>query len=89
MAVHNSNTILNLDKILEEAGITPETPRTPQRGGRRSPTMLKLQWLAERVRRCERIKSEIAEGSYRVDSRDVARALLNVDEKPRGAKRSS
>ncbi|MCC6954342.1 MAG: flagellar biosynthesis anti-sigma factor FlgM [Deltaproteobacteria bacterium] len=78
MAVQSSNTIFNLDEILEEVGITPERPR--MKSGRRSPTMLKLQWLAERVRKCERIKTEIAEGRYSVDSQKVARSILNLQD---------
>ncbi len=49
-------------------------------GGKRprSATMLKLQWLAERVRKCEKIRKAVAEGSYSVDSREVAKAIMNV-----------
>lgn len=42
----------------------------------RSMTTLKMEWLAERVRKCRRIKEEIEAGTYRVDSRDVAKAIL-------------
>jgi anti-sigma28 factor (negative regulator of flagellin synthesis) len=45
----------------------------------RQPTLLKLQWLAERVRKCERIKRQIAEGTYCVESEAIAKALLNTD----------
>lgn len=48
---------------------------------RRNPTLLKLQWLSERVRRADRIKREIAAGTYCIDTTAVARALLNLDTK--------
>jgi anti-sigma28 factor (negative regulator of flagellin synthesis) len=44
----------------------------------RSTTMLKMQWLAERVRKIEGIRKAVADGSYKVDSRDVARAMMTV-----------
>ena len=48
----------------------------------RSMTTLKLQWVAERARKCRRIKEAIEQGTYQVDSREVAKSLLNLrDEK--------
>lgn len=47
-------------------------------GRRRSPTLLKLQWLAERVRKVERIRKALEEGTYQLDTRDVARAMLSM-----------
>jgi len=44
---------------------------------KRSLTALTLDWLAERLRRSERIKSELESGSYSVDSKKVAASLLN------------
>ena len=41
--------------------------------------MLKLDWLAERVRKVESIKAQVAAGEYRTDSRDVAKALLGMN----------
>jgi len=46
---------------------------------RRSPTLLKLEWLGERLRRAERIKAEIAAGTYSVSSEAVAKKMLNLD----------
>ena len=46
----------------------------------RSMTTLKLQWVAERVRKCRRIKEAIENGSYHVDSSEVAKALLQLPE---------
>jgi anti-sigma28 factor (negative regulator of flagellin synthesis) len=53
-----------------------EEVRRPRR--KRSMTTLKLQWLAERVRKCRRIKEAVDNGTYNVDSSEVAKALLNV-----------
>ena len=46
----------------------------------RSMTTLKLQWLAERVRKCRQLKEQIEQGSYQVDSREVAKAILGIYE---------
>ncbi len=46
---------------------------------KRSATMLKLEWLGERLRRAERIKKQLIAGTYEIDSRAVARKLLNQD----------
>ena len=46
----------------------------------RSTTTLKLQWLAERVRKCRRIQEQVDAGSYQVDSRKVAKALMGIYE---------
>lgn len=44
---------------------------------KRSLTSLSLQWLAERMRKAERIKAELAAGEYRVSSTDVAESLVS------------
>lgn len=46
----------------------------------RSATTLKLQWLAERARKCRRIKEEVEQGTYRVDSHKVAKSVLGIYE---------
>jgi anti-sigma28 factor (negative regulator of flagellin synthesis) len=43
---------------------------------KRSVTTLKLDWLAERIRKCKRIKEAVEDGSYNVDSHDVAKAII-------------
>ncbi|MCB0323416.1 MAG: flagellar biosynthesis anti-sigma factor FlgM [Bdellovibrionales bacterium] len=66
-----------LDKAENLSSLENEVqkPRRP-----RSMTTLKLQWVAERARKCRRIKEAIEQGTYAVDSREVAKALLNVRE---------
>ncbi len=63
------------------ATVNTETERTETQRERskrpRSATMIKLQWLAEQVRKTLRIKEQIEEGSYHVDSQSLAKALLN------------
>ena len=46
---------------------------------KRSPTLLKLEWLGERLRRAEHIKAELAAGTYAVSSESVAKKILNLD----------
>lgn len=43
----------------------------------RRATLLKLQWIAERARKVERIKKELEAGSYNMDSHEIAKALLS------------
>lgn len=73
------NTVLDksLEELLEDAP-TEELPERPRRA--RSMTVLKLQVLAERIRKIERIKRELAANTYRVDSKRVARAILAIDQ---------
>ena len=54
--------------------IVEETAEKPRR--QRSMTTLKLQWVAERLRKCRDIKNAIDQGVYSVDSRDVAKSLI-------------
>jgi anti-sigma28 factor (negative regulator of flagellin synthesis) len=49
---------------------------------KRSLTSLSLQWLAERMRKAERIKAEIAAGKYSVSSADVAESLVSEPSDP-------
>ena len=67
---NSGNTVL---KQTEETS----TEVAPKR--ERKLTVMKLQWVAERARKCERIKQELAAGTYHVDSKAVARKMLNLD----------
>jgi anti-sigma28 factor (negative regulator of flagellin synthesis) len=46
---------------------------------KRGLTSVTLQWLAEKFRRAQRIKSELSTGKYQIDSDKVARAILNTE----------
>jgi anti-sigma28 factor (negative regulator of flagellin synthesis) len=37
-----------------------------------------LNWVAEKLRRAERIKTELSEGTYQVDSAKVAQAIVDT-----------
>lgn len=43
---------------------------------KRSLTQMTLTWLAERMRKTERVKSALAKGEYRVDSQELARTIV-------------
>jgi hypothetical protein len=57
-----------------------ETKEFEDNNYNRRATLLKLQWIAERARKIERIRKELEAGSYHVDSRDIAKALLCLRE---------
>jgi non-homologous end joining protein Ku len=44
---------------------------------RKGLTSLTLQWIAEKLRRKEKIIEELSNGTYEVDSSKIARALVN------------
>lgn len=48
-----------------------------QKPRRRGLTSITLGWLAERLRKTERVKKALESGSYQIDSSSVARALVN------------
>lgn len=48
--------------------------KAPRRKGL---TSLTLQWLADKLRRTDKIKEEVANGSYKVDSSKVAQAIVS------------
>lgn len=43
----------------------------------RSPTLLKLKWVAERLRKKAAVEERIKGGEYDLDSQKIAEALLN------------
>jgi anti-sigma28 factor (negative regulator of flagellin synthesis) len=45
-------------------------------GRKRSPTMVKLGELAERLRKVLKLKEEVSSGAYRVPTEKVAEALI-------------
>ena len=62
-------------KVLEQ-----EVAKPGVKTRKRNPTLLKMQWLAERVRKCERIRKQVEAGTYEVDSNNVAKALLGLQD---------
>lgn len=44
---------------------------------KRSLTEVTLGWIAERMRKAEKIKADLKSGSYQVDSKKIASAILN------------
>jgi Anti-sigma-28 factor, FlgM len=58
-----------------QAGPPPPSIHPRKRGL----TSVTLQWLAEKFRRAQRIKSELSNGKYQVDTDKVARAILNTE----------
>lgn len=55
----------------------------PTQGRKRGLTSVALQWIAEKMRRTERIKEELQRGTYQVDSSKVAEAILHGDAQPK------
>lgn len=49
-------------------------PNPPRKRGL---TSLTIQWLAEKFRRAEKIKEELSQGTYQVDSDKVAKAIID------------
>jgi len=75
-----SNAKLKLENLAEDTIQELPNVGTRANGRPRSPTILKLQWLGERLRKVERIKKQVAAGTYQVDSELIARAMLSLDQ---------
>ena len=43
---------------------------------KRSLTSLTLNWLAERMRKAERVRSAIEKGHYKINSEDLAKSIV-------------
>ena len=43
---------------------------------KRSLTAMTLTWLAERMRKAERVRCAVEKGEYRVNSEDLARSIV-------------
>lgn len=56
-----------------------ECPPEPGRKRRRGLTSVALQWVAERFRRAEQVKEQIATGTYKVESDKIAKAILSAE----------
>ena len=69
----------NVDKLGQLVNIAELKAEAPAQKRPRAMTTLKLQWLAERLRKAETIRKAIAGGTYEVDSNLVARAVLGLD----------
>jgi len=54
-----------------------EQSKKPARA--RGVTSLTLQWISEKLKRSEEIKSGLESGAYKVDSERVAEALVSKD----------
>lgn len=52
-----------------------EESEKPRR--KRSLTSVTLEWLAEKIRIKERIRSQVESGTYNVNSSDIAKAIIN------------
>jgi anti-sigma28 factor (negative regulator of flagellin synthesis) len=83
-AENYSNAKLKLENLEQNGANSAPDVGTRANGRPRSPTILKLQWLGERLRKVERIKKQVAAGTYHVDSESIARAMLSLDQEDEG-----
>ena len=52
---------------------------TPPPKRKRGLTSVTLQWIAERIRKAQKVKEDLNNGTYCVDSQKIAKALLGPD----------
>jgi anti-sigma28 factor (negative regulator of flagellin synthesis) len=67
----------------KEMDMNDEHDNEPKQGRKRGLTSVALQWIADKMRRTERIKEELQRGTYQVDSNKIAEAILNGDAQPK------
>ena len=65
------NVVLRGASVMSDG--TNNSNKPPRRRGL---TSLTLEWIAEKFRRANKIKEELAQGSYQVDSDKVAKAIV-------------
>jgi anti-sigma28 factor (negative regulator of flagellin synthesis) len=49
---------------------------------RKGITSMTLHWIAEKLRRADRIKEQLSQGTYQVDSAKVAQAIVDTKQDP-------
>jgi len=54
-----------------------ESCEPPKR--RRGLTSVTLQWIAERFKKAELVKEQLAQGTYQIDTSKVAKALISAE----------
>jgi len=69
--------------LWKEKRMNDQENKQPKEGRKRGLTSVALQWLADKMRRTERIKEELERGTYQVDSNKIAQAILNGDSQPK------
>ena len=69
--------------LSKEQGMDGKENKQPKEGRKRGLTSVALQWLADKMRRTQRIKEELQRGTYQVDSNKIAEAILNGDSQPK------
>jgi hypothetical protein len=75
---HISPTLLVDKHVLSGVFMSHGDNEQPKR--KRGFTSVALQWIAERLRRSDQIKTELQEGKYQVDTTKVAEALVSHEE---------
>ena len=70
-----------MDNTVRKSELVAETT-VHQAPRPRRMTSLELHHMVEQAQKIERLKAQLAAGDYHVDSRSVARAILNIDEDP-------
>jgi anti-sigma28 factor (negative regulator of flagellin synthesis) len=56
-----------------------ENNQNEQKPRKRGLTSLTLGWIAEKLRRAEKIREELEKGTYKVNSEKIAEAIVNKE----------